>query len=316
MAEEVYVGIDVSKAELVVAIRPSGESLKLAYDRAGLKKLVEELRRRSPKLVVAEATGGLQRQVVAALWTAGIAVAAVNPSWVRGYARGRGLLAKTDRIDAQLLALFAERERPEPRAPLDAETQALQDLAMRRDQLVEMKVAEEQRLQRASAPVRKELRHHIAYLEGRIKQSEDDIDKTVRRSEAWKHKRELLRSMPGVGKVFSMTVLALLPELGSLSAKAAGALVGTAPFPDDSGRRSGRRKIMGGRYAVRKKLYMCALTAIRCHPTFKPFYARLIARGKLEKVAIVAVMRKMIVTLNAMLKSNQEWRPPCVGNAN
>ena len=213
----------MSKTELVVAVRPSGESFTLAYDRAGLRQLVGRLGKLQPKLVVVEATGGLQRQVVAALWSAGVTVAAVNPSWVRSYARGSGLLAKTDRIDARLLALFAQREQPAPRPPLDAETQALQELATRRDQLLEMRVAEQQRLQRASAQVRKEVRQHIAYLEGRITQIDDDIDKTVRRSEAWRRKREVLRSFPGVGKVFCTTVLAKLPELGTLSGKAAAA---------------------------------------------------------------------------------------------
>lgn len=311
MAEEVYVGIDVSKSELVVAMRPTGESITLAYDRAGLKQLVARLGKLTPTLVVVEATGGLQRQVVAALWAAGLAVAVVNPAWVRSFARGRGVLAKTDRIDAQLLALFAERERPQPRPPLDAETQALQELATRRDQLVDMRVAEEQRLERASAQVRKELRHHISYLEGRLTEIENDIDKTVRRSEAWRRKSEVLRSFPGVGKVFCLTVLAKLPELGTLSAKAAAALVGTAPFPDDSGTRRGRRVIVGGRSQVRSKLYMCALSAMRCNSVLKPFYQQLVARGKLEKVALVAVMRKIIVTLNAMLKTDTLWRPPC-----
>jgi transposase len=219
MDKDVYVGIDVSKTELVVAVRPSSESFTLAYHRAGLKQLVGRLGELKPKLVVVEATGGLQRQVVAALWTGGIAVAAVNPSWVRSYARGGGLLAKTDRIDARLLALFAQREQPVPRPPLDAETQALQELATRRDQLLEMRVAEQQRLKRSSAQVRKELRQHIAYLEGRITQIDDDIDKTVRRSEAWRRKSEVLRSFPGVGKVFCTTVLSKLPELARSAAK-------------------------------------------------------------------------------------------------
>jgi transposase len=309
--EEVYVGIDVSKAELVVAMRPTGESMTLTYDRAGLKQLVTRLGKLNPALVVVEATGGLQRQMVAALWTAGIAVAAVNPAWVRGFARGRGLLAKSDRIDARLLALFAERERPEPRPPLDAETQALQELATRRDQLIEMRVAEEQRLARASAQVRKTLRHHLSYLEGHIKDTENEIDKMVRRSEAWRHRSEVLRSLPGVGKVFCLTLLSMMPELGTLSCKAAAALVGTAPFPDDSGTRRGRRVIIGGRYQVRNKLYMCALTAMRSNPVLKQFYQQLIARGKPKKVALVAVMRKIIVTLNAMVKTDTKWRPPC-----
>src|SRR5271163_3384442 len=202
MAAESYVGIDVSKAELVVAVRPSGERLTLANDRAGIKRLVGRLGELKPTLVVVEATGGLQRQVVAGLWLAGIAVAAVNPSWVRNFAKGRGVMAKTDRKDAELLALFAQRERPEPRPPADAETQALQDLVMRREQLLEMLVAEKQRLHRASGPMRKELRHHIAYLEGRIKELEEDIDKTVRRSDAWRRKSEIVRSVPGFGKAF------------------------------------------------------------------------------------------------------------------
>jgi transposase len=311
MAEESYVGIDVSKAELVVAVRPSGERMTLANDRAGIKRLVGRLGELKPQLVVVEATGGLQRQVVAALWMAGIAVAAVNPSWVRSFAKGRGLKAKTDRKDAELLALYAERERPEARPPADAETQALQELVMRREQLLEMLVAEKQRLHRASGKMRKELRHHIAYLEGRIKQLEEDIDKTVRRSDAWRRKSEIVRSVPGLGKTFSAMVLAKVPELGALNRKQISALLGVAPVPDDSGSRHGRRAIAGGRFEVRNKLYMCALVAARTNPVFKQFYERLVARGKPKKLALAAVMRKLIVTLNAMLKTNRLWRPPC-----
>ena len=311
MAEEGYVGIDVSKAELVVAVRPSGERMTLANDRGGIKRLVERLNELKPKLVVVEATGGLQRQVVGALWMAGIAVAAVNPSWVRNFAKGRGVRAKTDRKDAELLALFAERERPEARPPADAETQALQELVMRREQLLEMLVAEKQRLHRASGAMRKELRHHIAYLEGRVKDVEEDIDKTVRRSDAWRRKSEIVRSVPGFGKAFCAMVLAKVPELGALNRKQIGALVGVAPMPDDSGSRHGRRMIAGGRFEVRNKLYMCAMVAARSNPVLKQFYERLVARGKPKKLALAAVMRKLIVTLNAMFKSNSLWRPPC-----
>jgi len=264
-----------------------------------------------PRLVVVEATGGLQRQVVAALWAAKIPVAAVNPAWVRNFGKGRGLLAKTDRKDAELLALYAEREQPVVHPPADAETLALQGLVMRREQLVEMLVAEEQRLKRASAAVRKELRHHISYLEGRLKELEDDIDKLVRRSQAWRRKREIVQSVPGLGKVFSAMVLAKLPELGTLNRKQAGALVGVAPVPDDSGTRHGRRAIAGGRFEVRNKLFMCAMTAVRANPVIKEFYARLLAQGKPKKLALVAVMRKLIVTLNALLKTNTLWSPPC-----
>jgi transposase len=311
MAEEWYVGIDVSKAELVVAVRPGGERMTLANDRAGIKRLVERLGELKPKLVVVEATGGLQRQVVAGLWMAGIAVAAVNPSWVRNFAKGGGVRAKTDRKDAELLALFAERERPEARPPANAETQALQELVMRREQLVEMLVAEKQRLTRASGTMRKELRHHIAYLEGSIKEIEEDLDKTVRRSDAWRRKSEIVRSVPGFGKGFCAMVLAKVPELGTLNRKQIGALVGVAPMPDDSGSRHGRRMIAGGRFEVRNKLYMCAMVAARANPVLKQFYERLVARGKPKKLALAAVMRKLIVTLNAMFKTNSVWRPPC-----
>ena len=296
MAAEFYVGIDVSKAELVVAMRPAGERMTLSNDRAGIKRLVGRLGELKPQLVVVEATGGMQRQVVAALWMAGIAVAAVNPSWVRNFAKGRGVMAKTDRKDAELLALFAERERPEARPPADAETQALQELVMRREQLLEMQVAEKQRLARAAGTMRKELRHHIAYLEGRIKQIEEEIDKTVRRSEAWRRKREIVRSVPGLGQHFSAMVLAKVPELGTLNGKQIGALIGVAPMPDDSGSRHGRRMIAGGRFEVRNKLYMCAMVATHRNPVLKQFYERLVARGKPKKLALAAVMRKLIVT--------------------
>ena len=311
MAEEVYVGIDVSKAELVMAVRPSGERAQLANNASGIKQLVARLRELQPRLVVVEATGGLQRQVVAALWAAQIAVAVVNPAWVRHFAKGRGLRGKTDSIDADLLALYAERERPEPRPPADAETAALQALVMRREQLVEMLVAEEHRLQRAAASLRKEIRHHISYLKGRIKDLEEDLDQTVRRSQSWRRKREVMGSAPGVGKVMCSMLLAKMPELGTLNRKQAGALVGVAPVPDDSGKRRGYRAIAGGRFEVRNKLYMCALSAIRANPDLKDLYERLLARGKTKKVALVAVMRKLIVMLNAMIKTDTLWRSPC-----
>lgn len=311
MAQELYVGIDVSKAELVVAMGPGHERMTLANDRAGIKRLVARLDELKPKLVAVEATGGLQRQVVAALWAAAIPVAAVNPSWVRSFAKGRGVRAKTDRKDAELLALFAQREQPDPRPPADAETQALQELVMRREQLLEMLVAEKHRLTRAAASLRKQLRHHIAYLEGRLKDLEQDIDQTVRRSEAWRRKSEIVRSVPGLGKTFCAMVLAKMPELGTLNRKQIGALVGVAPMPDDSGPRRGRRVIGGGRFQVRNKLYMCAMVAARTNPVFKQFYARLLASGKPKKLALVAVMRKLIVTLNAMFKTNSLWRQPC-----
>ena len=311
MAEEVYVGIDVSKTELVVAVRPSAEYVTLANNPAGIRRLVAKLCELKAQLVVVEATGGLQRQVVAALWAAEIAVAVVNPAWVRNFAKGRGVQAKTDRKDAELLALYAERERPAPRPPADAETVALQGLVTRREQLLEMLVAEEHRLQRALPELRKEVRHHISYLKGRLQDLDDEIDKTVRRSDAWRRKSEILRSVPGVGKVLSSMLLAKLPELGSLNRKQVGALVGVAPVPDDSGQRRGYRATAGGRWEVRNKLYMSALSAVRANPPLKDLYLRLIARGKPKKVALVAAMHKLILILNAMLKTDSLWRPPC-----
>lgn len=225
----------MSKAELVVAVRPSAECLTLGNNPVGIKRLVAKVRELKAQLVVVEATGGLQRQVVAALWAAEIAVAVVNPAWVRNFAKGRELQAKTDRKDAELLALYAEREQPATRPPADAETVALQALVIRRELLLEMLVAEEHRLQHAVPELRKEVRHHISYLKGRLQDLEDEIDKTVRRSEAWRRKSEILRSVPGVGKVLSSMLLAKLPELGTLNRKQVGALVGLAPMPDDSG---------------------------------------------------------------------------------
>lgn len=312
MAETVFVGIDVSKLELVVALRPSGESFQLPNDRRGIKRLVEQLRKLAPELVVIEATGGMQRAVVAALWAAEIKVAVINPAWIRNFARGAGRLAKTDKIDARMLALFAERERPQAKTPADAETRALQELVMRREQLLEMVGAEKNRLATATGrTLRQEIKQHIAYLSGRISDADKEIDKTVRRSEPWRRKSELLQSVPGVGKVLSAMLLAKLPELDELNRKQTAALVGVAPVANESGKWRGQRAIAGGRWEVRNKLYMSALSAVQANPVLKPLYQRLLARGKSPKVALVAAMRKLILILNAMIKTNTPWNPPC-----
>lgn len=312
MAEAGFVGIDVSKRELMVAVRPGGESFQLPNDRRGIKRLVEQLRKLAPELVVIEATGGMQRAVVAALWAAEIKVAVINPAWIRNFARGGGAFAKTDKIDARMLALFAERERPPAKAPADAETHALQELVMRREQLLEMLGAENNRLATATGRVlREEIKQHIAFLRGRINDVDKEIDKTVRRSEPWRRKSELLQSVPGVGKVLSAMLLAKLPELGELNRKQAAALVGVAPVAHESGKWRGYRAIAGGRWEVRNKLYMSALSAVQANPVLKPLYERLLARGKAPKVALVAAMRKLILILNAMLKTNTPWNPTC-----
>lgn len=314
MAEAMFVGIDVSKRELVVALQPSGESFAQANDRVGIKRLVEHLRKLTPALVVIEATGGMQRAVVAALWAAEIKVAVINPAWIRNFARGAGRLAKTDKIDARMLALYAHRERPEAKAPADAETQALQELVMRREQLLEMVVAEKNRLATAEGPtLRQEIKQHITYLSGRLNDVDKEIDKTVRRSEPWRRKRELLQSVPGVGKVLSAMLLAKMPELGALNRKQTAALVGVAPVANESGRWRGYRAIAGGRGEVRNKLYMSALSGVQANPVLKALYQRLLARGKSPKVALVAAMRKLILILNAVLKTNTPWNPTCAG---
>jgi transposase len=314
MAEAVFVGIDVSKLELVVALRPSGESFAVPNDRRGIKRLVEQLGQLAPELVVIEATGGMQRAVVAALWAAEIKVAVINPAWIRNFARGAGRLAKTDQIDAQMLALFAERERPQAKAPADAETRALQALVMRREQLLEMIGAEKNRLATAEgAALRQEIKHHLIYLGGRLNDVDKEIDKTVRRSEPWRRKSELLQSVPGVGRVLTAMLLAKLPELGELNRKQAASLVGVAPVANESGKWRGHRTIAGGRWEVRNKLYMSSLSAVQANPVLKPFYQRLLARGKSPKVALVAAMRRLLLILNAMLKTNTPWNPTYAG---
>jgi transposase len=312
MTEAVFVGIDVSKLELVAAVRPGSESFQLPNDRRGIKRLVEQLCKLAPELVVIEATGGLQRAVVAALWAAEIKVAVINPAWVKSFARSTGGLAKTDKIDARMLALYGERQRPQVKAPADAETRALQELVMRREQLLEMLGAEKNRLAGATAPtLREEIKKHIAFLRGRINDVDKEIDKTVRRSEPWRRKSELLQSVPGVGKVLTAMLLAKLPELGALNRKQTAALVGVAPVANESGKWRGYRAIAGGRFEVRGKLYMSALSAVRANPVLKALYDRLLARGKAPKVALVAAMRKLILILNAMLKTNTPWNPTC-----
>jgi transposase len=318
MPEPVVVGIDVSKAEFCVAIDPSGETWTSATTATAIDALVARVGAMTPQLIVLEATGGYELAVAGACATAGLPVAVVNPRQVRAFAQALGRTAKTDAIDAAVLALFGARVRPEPRVMPDAATQALADLITRRRQLLEMLVAERQRLAQApsTGPVTRDLRSHIRWLERRLADVDDDLGQAIQASPVWRVHEDLLRTVPGIGPTTARTLLAELPELGRLDRRAIAALVGVAPFNCDSGQQRGRRRIAGGRASVRACLYMAALVASRRNPTLAAFYQRLRAHGKPAKVALVAVMRKLLTILNAMIKQRTPWRlPPLLINA-
>ena len=308
-----FVGIDVSKATLDVAVRPSGEPWHAANDDAGIAALVARLRPLAPALIVLEATGGCETAVVAALAAAGLTVVVANPRQVRDFAKATGQLAKTDALDAQVLALFAERVRPEPRPLPDAAVQALDALLTRRRQLLEMLVAEQNRLGFAAAAVRRDITQHIHWLQRRLRDVDEDLEQAVRSSPVWRLKEDLLRSVPGVGPVVSRTLLGELPELGTLTHKQIAALVGVAPRARNSGTLRGKRIVWGGRAPVRAALYMGALVATRYNPRIQACYTRLRAAGKPAKVALVACMRKLLTILNAILRTGTPWRPVVAG---
>lgn len=307
----VFVGIDVSKNALDVWVRPTGEQWKVANDGTGHEELVARLAALGPELVVLEATGGLQAQAAASLAAAKLSVAVVNPRQVRSFAKASGRIAKTDALDAETLAHFAEALRPEPRALPDADAQELGGLVQRRRQLIAMRTAENNRLGTCRVgPVRKDIQRHLQWLNRRIKDVEGDINRTIRRSPVWREKEDLLRSVPGVGGVVARTLLAELPELGRLDRKEIAALVGVAPFNRDSGRFRGKRKVSGGRPSVRAVLWMAAVTASRMAggPT-RPLYERLVAAGKAKKLALTACMHKLLTILNAIARTGRHWQP-------
>lgn len=310
MSSDAFVGIDISKAWLDVGVLPSGEAWRVSNEPKGITQLLERLLGLIPKLIVMEATGGLEMPVAAALCRAGLPVVVVNPRQVREFARATGQLAKTDKIDALMLALFGERVRPEVRPLPDDVAQAFDALLARRRQLVSMLAEEKNRLQQARPrDVRKGIERHIRWLEREIQDVEKGLSDSVRQSPVWRAKDDLLQSVPGVGRVMSFTALAELPELGRLNRKQIASLVGVAPHAADSGTIRGKRIIWGGRASVRKVLYMAALTACRFNPVFRAFYQRLVASGKPHKVAIVACMRKLLIVLNAILRDGTPWNP-------
>lgn len=307
-ATPVYIGIDVSKAQLDIAERPSGERAVMAHTEESITTLVARLRHHPPACLVLEATGGLEVPLASALAVAGIPVAVVNPRQVRDFAKATGQLAKTDAIDAQTLARFAEAVRPVPRPLPDEATQAFSALLTRRRQLMAMCVAEQNRLQRASRPIQRQIQVHLTWLKKQLAALDKDLTHRIQSSPIWRKREDLLRSVPGIGPVVSRTLLAELPELGTLTHKQIAALVGVAPLNRDSGTFRGRRMIWGGRAVVRGVLYMSAVTAVRHNSVIKVFYQRLRAAGKAPKVALVACMHKLLTILNAMVKQRTPWR--------
>jgi transposase len=310
MTECLVVGIDVSKRELSSAVYPSDEQWTSGTDSAGLEGLVARLRELQPTLIVMEATGGYEGPVAAACATAGLPVAIINPRQVRAFAQALGRTAKTDAIDARVLALFGARVQPPVRPLPTADTNGLAELVARRRQLLEMLGAERHRLEHsATGPVARDLRNHIRWLQKRVDDVDTEINGRIQRSPVWRVHDDLLRSVPGIGPAVSRTLLAELPELGTLDRRAIAALVGVAPFNCDSGQFRGRRMIWGGRPSVRAALYMAALVATRHNPVLARFYQRLKAAGKPGKVALVAVMRRLLTIVNAMIKNQSAWRP-------
>jgi transposase len=305
----IAVGIDVSKDCLDVAVRPSGEASVFERNASGLDRLIEWLRHLSPQIIALEATGGFETIAAATLSAAGLPVVVVNPAQIRAFAKAIGQRAKTDPIDAAVIAHFAQATRPEPRPLPDEATQLLADLVARRRQIVEMIGAERQREKRITARrLRKSIARVVGTLEKELNSLDDDIDDAMRGSPVWREKEDLLASVPGIGRIIARTLIAELPELGTLSRKQIAALAGLAPFTRQSGQWRGRSFIGGGRTTVRTALFMGALVAKRHNPALKAFFDRLRAAGKPKMVAIIAVARKLLTILNAILRDRRPWQ--------
>jgi transposase len=304
-----FIGIDVSKDQLEVAVRPTNEQMAFSNNDEGIDKLIQRLQPLQPELILMEATGSYHQLVLARLLASGLTAMAINPRQARDFARAIGRLAKTDNIDANVLAEFADRIRPEIRAVADEATQQLDAICTRRRQLVGMIAAEKNRYHSGPATIRVQIKKHILWLEKQIQELEDDLDKLIRSTSAWREKDDLLRSCKGIGPTTSHTMLACLPELGLLSRHQIAALVGVAPFNSDTGKHRGQRHIHGGRLDVRCVLYMATLAAIRSNSVIGSFHRKLIGAGKPKKVAITACMRKLLTILNAMVRTNTRWNP-------
>jgi len=315
MSDACMVGIDVAQATLMVAVLPAGRTWEVAYTPEGLATLVAELQPLAPARVVLEGTGGLQALAVAALALAGLPVVVVNPRQVRDFAKAMGQLAKSDQLDALVIAQFAAAVQPPVRPLADDDTTRLSEFVTRRRQLVEMRRAEEQRLarleqQRAARRVRTDVAEHIAWLSRRIERLDEELQAAIEKSPVWCLQNQLYQSVRGVGPVVARTLLAELPELGTVSGKVIAALVGVAPYVRESGVWRGRRHICGGRAEVRRVLYLGAMSGVRTNPVLHAYYARLVAAGKPRKVALIACTHKLLTILNAMARDQRPWTPP------
>jgi len=307
--ESIIIGIDVSKDRLDVAVRPSGEAFVAERNATGLEVLAQRLKMLSPHIVALEATGGFETVAAAALAGAGLPVVVVNPAQIRDFAKAIGRRAKTDPIDAAVIAHFAEATNPEPRPLPDEATRLLADLVARRRQIIEMIVAERQRENRVAIPrLKKSITRLLKALEKELTSLDGDIDDAIRNSPAWREKENLLASVPGVGPTIARTLIAELPELGRLGRKQIAALAGLAPFTRQSGQWRGKSFIAGGRTAVRATLFMGALVAKKHNPVLKAFFDRLVAAGKPKMVALIAVARKLLTILNAIIRDNRPWQ--------
>lgn len=310
MTVERFVGIDIAKDTVDVCIEPDTEVMHIAYDHKGVATIRQRLKAVSPTLIVMEATGGLETRLASELAAIGLNVAVINPRQARDFAKATGQLAKTDQVDAAILAAFARAIRPQARAIKDADTRALDDMVSRRRQLIDMRVQETLRLgTTASKAMLKSLNAHIAWLDKRIAEIDTNLTQRLRTSDVWRTKDDLLRGIPGVGVVTTLTMLAKCPELGQLNRREIAALAGVAPLAKDSGKHRGKRFVWGGRADVRAVLYMATVSSMRFNPRIKPFAERLKLAGKPTKVVIVACMRKLLTIMNSMLKNSTPWTP-------
>ena len=307
----IFIGIDISKSNLDIAIRPTGENLSIANSSKEIIPLVNRLKQMKPELIVVEATGGLETQIVNELAGEKIPVSVVNPRQIRNFAKAIGRLAKTDSIDAAVIAHFAEAIKPAPRPIPDAKAQELKSQLNRRRQIVEMLTEEKNRLVSAPEWIKEDIQNHIKWLNERLKNIDKALSENVKSRQVWKEKDEIYQSVPGIGPVVSHTLIVCLPELGHVNNKEIAALAGTAPFNCDSGNQKGKRRIWGGRAYVRSVLYMAVISGIRFNAVIKSFYERLIKAGKPVKVALTACMRKLLTILNSMSKNNTKWQLAC-----
>jgi transposase len=304
----VNIGVDVGKANLDIALHPTGQFYSIPNSEAHIQRFVKILKGYAIERIVVEATGRYEHALVQACDQAGLPIIVVNPTSVRRYAQAIGVLAKTDRIDAQVIAKYAATLKPEFRPIPDKTSQKIKDLLTRRSQLLEMSTMEKNRLQILPKTLHRSINSLLKMLQSQVKTITQQIDQEVAKVDHWRIKAEILTSVPGVGKVLTYTLLSELPELGSLNRKEIAALVGVAPINRDSGKLNGKRRIRGGRHRVRTVMFMAMLSSIQCNPVFKRFYEHLKAQGKLPKVALIACMRKMIVVLNTMVKNQEPWR--------